>query len=142
MAQALNASISHMLHRANQVATDRFAKEIGDNDVTLRQLIVLAAIDANDGVSQTGIVAATGIDRSTLADLVRRLVRRGLISRQRTKDDARAYAVRLTAEGRQMLSVGMPVMEHVETEMLASLPVKMRAELVAALGVLVSGAQP
>jgi DNA-binding MarR family transcriptional regulator len=49
----------------------------------------------NEGLSQTGIVARTGIDRSTLADLVRRLQRKGLLQRRRTKDDARAYAVKM-----------------------------------------------
>ncbi|MFZ1102753.1 MAG: helix-turn-helix domain-containing protein, partial [Hyphomicrobiaceae bacterium] len=38
----------------------------------------------------------TGIDRSTLADIVRRLTRKGLLQRCRTNEDARAYAVRLT----------------------------------------------
>jgi hypothetical protein len=34
--------------------------------------------------------------RSSVAELVQRLIRRGLLKRRRTKKDARAYAVRLT----------------------------------------------
>lgn len=141
MAQALNTSITHLLHRANQVAADRFAQEIGDTGLTPRQLAVLVAVADNDGISQTGIVAVTGIDRSTLTEIMRRLVKRGQLARRRTKDDARAYNVTLTAEGRRVIASVSPVLAQVEAELLAPLPVKRRADLVAALGVLVDGAK-
>ena len=96
MGQVLDQSISHLLHRANQVAAERFAKAIGDTDVTPRQVAVLGIVATNEGVSQTGIVEASGIDRSTLADIVRRLVKRGLLARRRSKQDTRAYNVTLT----------------------------------------------
>ena len=77
-------SLIHLLHRASQVAEDRLTRELGDVDVTPRQLAVLGAIEAHDGASQTDIVVATGVDRSTVADMVRRLLKRGLVSRKRT----------------------------------------------------------
>ncbi len=138
MGQRLDQSITHLLHRANQTAAERFAKALGDNDLTARQLIVLAAIGAQDGMSQTDIVAATGIDRSTLADIARRLLKRGLIARRRTKKDARAYAVSLTAAGRKDLASSMPILEGVEADLLAAMSVKRRADLIAALGELVA----
>ena len=124
-------SLIHLLHRASQVAEDRLTRELGDVDVTPRQLAVLGAIEAHDGASQTDIVVATGVDRSTVADMVRRLLKRGLVSRKRTMDDARAYAVQLTNAGRRVLAKAEPVMQRVEAELL---PVKKRAELVALLG--------
>ena len=62
-------------------------------------LFVLLAIAENPGTSQTKLVEATGVDRSTLADVVRRLLVRRLVARKRTKEDARAYAVTLTDAG-------------------------------------------
>ena len=41
MEQALNQSILHLLHRAGQVADERFAKAIDPIDLTSRQLVVL-----------------------------------------------------------------------------------------------------
>ena len=123
-----------LLHRANQLATERFAETLGDSDLTARQVQVLAAIDRNEGLSQTDIVATTGIDRSTLADIVRRLSKRKLIERKRSKDDARAYMVKLTEAGRKALANGKPALGSVENGLLAALPVKQRAELVAILG--------
>ena len=72
-----------LLHRANQIATERFSDALGDSDMTARQVQVLAAIEANEGASQTAIVNLTGIDRSTLADIMRRLSKHKLIARRR-----------------------------------------------------------
>ena len=116
MGHALDQSISHLLHRANQVATERFSKAIGDSDLTPRQVAVLGIVATNEGVSQTGIVAASGIDRSTMADIVRRLVKRGLLARRRSKQDTRAYNVTLTAEGRRLLTATMPILARVVLE--------------------------
>ena len=39
--------------------------------LTPRQFVILQAVAEADGLSQTGIMVATGIDRSSTADLVR-----------------------------------------------------------------------
>jgi len=105
--------------------------------MTARQVQVLAAIDATDGPSQTTLVNMTGVDRSTLADIVRRLQKNKLIERRRCKSDARAYAVRLTEAGKQALASGMPALVSVEKSLLASLPTKERSNLLAALSKMV-----
>ena len=127
-----------LLHQANQLATERFKETLGDGDLTARQVHVLAAIGANEGLSQTGIVVATGIDRSTLADIARRLLKRKLIERIRSKDDARAYMVKLTEAGRKALAGGKPALASVEKILLAALPTKQRSELLAMLANVVS----
>jgi len=68
--------------------------------------------------SQTALVNATGIDRSTLADIVRRLVDSGLLQRKRMAFDARMYAVGLTEAGRDKLVAVTPVFESVAEEVL------------------------
>jgi MarR family transcriptional regulator, temperature-dependent positive regulator of motility len=128
MASTSEKSLLHLLHRAVQVGTDRFAKELGDSGLTARQLVVLKTIVANDGASQTGVVDITGIDRSTLADIVQRLLKRRLISRKRTKEDARAYALTLTEEGRRAVAMAEPILRTVERDMLAVIPAKQRSE--------------
>ena len=72
MAFNLNASPSHLLHRAQQAAANHSAKALKSAGITLRQFSLLAALDGNDGVSQSDLVNATGIDRSTLADIALR----------------------------------------------------------------------
>src|SRR6516165_8168137 len=100
---AIDRSITHLLHRASQRATEIFALETRDFDITARQYAVITTVAQHEGLSQTDLVRLTGIDRSTLADVVQRLLKRGVIQRERTTQDGRTYAVRLSREGRELL---------------------------------------
>jgi DNA-binding MarR family transcriptional regulator len=137
----LNRSPIHLLHRAGQCAGDIFHAEIKDSDLTPRQLAVLVTVAHNEGLSQTGLVDRTGIDRSTLADIVRRLLRKGLLQRRRTKKDARAYAVKLTDEGRRVLRVAEPLAERVDQRILSAVPAKQRDQFIEALQSVVAALQ-
>ena len=132
-ADPLDRSPIHLLHRAAQAVEVIFSKGMSTTDLTARQLAVLVTVAQNEGLSQTGLVDRTGIDRSTLADLVRRLHRKGLLQRRRTKEDARAYAVKLTDEGRMVLRTAEPLAKRVEDRILDSLPAKRRGEFMNAL---------
>ena len=129
----LNDSVLHLLHRAGQVADDLFAKEISDSSLTPRQYAVLAVLAKKQTASQTDIVNATGIDRSTLADIVRRMLKKGLLQRRRTKNNARAYAVKLTEEGWRVLRSAEPMVRRVDDRILAILPGKQREQFLADL---------
>ena len=82
--------------------------------------MVLQAVAENEGLSQMDIMAATGIDRSSVADLVRRLVKQGLLRGRRQKRDTRLFAVRLTPEGKKALTLGAPAAAATEEALLAS----------------------
>jgi DNA-binding MarR family transcriptional regulator len=126
-------STIHLLHRAGQCADELFALKTGKTDLTPRQFAVLMTVAKAEDVSQTALVDATGIDRSTLADIVRRLVERGLLARKRTKQDARMYAVRLSAAGRAAIEAAGPGAIATNDALLASLPASQRTVFVNAL---------
>jgi DNA-binding MarR family transcriptional regulator len=118
----LERSPIHLLHRAGQCASDVFQNEMGDEDLTPRQYAILVAVSQNEGLSQTHLVEKTGVDRSTLADIVRRMLKKGLLQRRRTKDDARAYAVKLTDEGWRILKATDSRARRVDDKILSALP--------------------
>ena len=99
----LSESPSHLLKRCTQYFGDLYAHEAGSNELTKQQFTLLAALEHNEGVSQTALVDITGIDRSTLAEMVRRMLERGLLSRERTDEDQRANAVAISQSGRKAL---------------------------------------
>ncbi len=134
----LDKSPIHLLHRAGQCAGDAFASEMGESDLTPRQYAILMAVSLNEGLSQTDLVELTGVDRSTLADIVRRMLKKGLLQRRRTKEDARAYAVRLTEEGWRVLKAAEPTVKRVDDRLLAALPAKQREQFLADLAAIVS----
>ncbi|MEQ1868337.1 MAG: MarR family transcriptional regulator [Alphaproteobacteria bacterium] len=132
----LATSLSHLLRRAQQFAMDLYDDETETEALTARQLAVLYAVDQNDGVTQTRLVAQTGIDRSTLADMIDRLVKRELITRKRTDEDQRANSVKVTATGRRALKAAQPAMQRAEAALLETLPARNRAEFVKSLNLL------
>jgi DNA-binding MarR family transcriptional regulator len=131
-ADELARSPLHLLHRASQCAEQVFAEMVGAV-VSPRQLAVLTAVAQREGASQTDLGRSTRIDRSTLAEMVKTLVRRGLLERRRTKEDARAYAVRLTDEGRRIVRSVQPLALAVDAHLLAALPRKQRRSFIEAL---------
>jgi DNA-binding MarR family transcriptional regulator len=120
----------HLLHRASQRADGLFARHVRPSDLTPRQFAVLHAVADKDGLSQTDIMAVTGIDRSSTAALVRTLVTNGWLKRRRTRRDARVYAVRITSSGRQMLETGMSATRVAEAALLLPMSEKERSVLV------------
>jgi DNA-binding MarR family transcriptional regulator len=117
----LDRSPSHLLHRVLQLALDIYVEESGAGGVTQRQFAVLAAVAENEGVTQTGLVRATGIDRSTLADMVARMIAKGHLERQRSDLDARANTVSLTAAGAAVLEESRPKVAMADARILALL---------------------
>jgi DNA-binding MarR family transcriptional regulator len=109
--------------------------------LTRSQFTVLNAVkQSGGGGSQSAIVEATGIDRSSMADLVARLVQRGWLQRQRTEHDRRAYDVRLTAKGAAVLAAAEPAARKTNDILLAPLSRAERSRFLAALERIVGAA--
>ena len=133
MAYSLKSSPGHLLRRAQQYAHDLYAKEVSASGPTPRQYEVLHVVAQNAGLSQTDLVGHTGIDRSTLADMIARMINKGLLSRKRTKEDARANAVSITAAGRKMLNSANAKVAKAERSALSVLPKGQQAGFMRAL---------
>jgi DNA-binding MarR family transcriptional regulator len=130
---ALDRSPSHLLHRALQLALDVYGEEVGAGSLTQRQYAVLAAVAANEGLTQTDLVRATGIDRSTLADMIARMIEKGFLGRERSTLDARAKTVRLTQTGRTALDNAAPHVADADARILGHLTAGKRDAFIAAL---------
>ena len=119
---SLGASPSHLMHRVLQLALDIYSEETGADGLTQRQFAVLEAVSQKSGLTQTDLVRATGIDRSTLADLVSRMTTKGLLDREKSVVDARAKAVRLSVAGQAALDAARPKVEAADKRIMARLP--------------------
>ena len=118
----LSGSPSHLMHRVLQLALDIYTEEAGSDGLTQRQFAVLEAVSHKAGLTQTDLVRATGIDRSTLADLVARMTTKGLLDREKSTLDARAKAVRLSPAGEAALEAARPRVEAADKRIMALLP--------------------
>jgi DNA-binding MarR family transcriptional regulator len=136
----LSQSPSHLLRRAQQFASEIFLQAGLSEGVTLRQSVVLAAVAEGAVRSQSDLVKATGVDRSTLADMIARMEKKGLIVRSTAADDGRAKSVQLTAAGRARLDEALPAMRQVDAALLDMLPRNRRNAFRDTLGVLAEAA--
>jgi DNA-binding MarR family transcriptional regulator len=129
----LRASPGHLLRRTQQYAHDIYATKVGTAGPTPRQFEVLHVVTQNQGISQTDLVRHTGIDRSTLADMIARMIINGLLVRKRTREDARANAIAVTAAGKRMLNASRPAVERTDKAVLNVLPKTQQSAFLKAL---------
>lgn len=118
----LDQSPSHLMHRALQLTLDIYSETMGSDGLTQRQFAVLEAVSAKPGLTQSELVKATGIDRSTVADLVARMTSKGLIERERSNLDARAMTVDLSTSGHLALLEARPKVAAIDKRILSLLP--------------------
>jgi DNA-binding MarR family transcriptional regulator len=131
---------SYLIRRCQQFYGELYAREAGAQELTKQQFTVLAALEHNEGVSQTALVEMTGIDRSTLAEMVRRMLEKGLLSRERTEEDARANAVAITQNGRKALRSARNAADRAERALLDALPPAERTRFIKSLAAIASAA--
>jgi DNA-binding MarR family transcriptional regulator len=137
----LSEAPSHLIRRCQQFYGDLYAREAGSRELTKQQFTLLCALEHNEGASQTTLVEITGIDRSTLAEMVRRMLERGLLSRERTEEDQRANAIAISPSGRKALRSARNAADRAERALLDALPAPERQKFVKSLSQIASAAE-
>ena len=111
-------AVGHLLRLCHQRAVDLFVEEVGVNGPNPRQFSVLINVFQNPGMSQTTLVNASGIDRSTLTEVLKRMIDRRMIAKRRNVEDQRANALFLTDEGHATLRAAFENAERVQERIL------------------------
>lgn len=137
----LSEAPSHLIRRCQQFYGDLYAREAGSRELTKQQFTLLCALEQNEGASQTMLVEITGIDRSTLAEMVRRMLERGLLSRKRTEEDQRANAIAISPSGKKALRAARNAADRAERALLDALPAPERQKFVRSLSQIASAAE-
>lgn len=132
----LGRAPGHLIRRAQQRAVDLFMDEVGEDGPTPRQFAVLLNVYQNDGINQTDLVRLSGIDRSTLTEILRRLASRGLIQRRRLKKDQRTNVLSTTAAGIRALETAFEAVARSQDRIMESVPPARRAEALELLSLL------
>lgn len=115
----------HLLRRNHQRSCEIFARHVGE-DVTRQQIALLIALARHAGVSQRDLVELTGIDKSTLKEMLGRMVAKGWVRRTRDPQDSRAWAMDITDEGAGLLAARMDAVAAAQREIVAPLPPEQR----------------
>lgn len=107
-----------------------------DAVLTGPQFAVLSAIRAYPDSDQSSLAGAVALDTSTMADVCRRMERRGLILRTESPRDARRKILSLTDDGVTALKETTRRTRQLDQELLATLPEERRGEIAELLNTL------
>jgi DNA-binding MarR family transcriptional regulator len=132
----LRLAPGHLLRRAQQRAVDLFVQAVGETGLRPPQFAALLTIHQNPGLNQTQLVRRTGIDRSTVADMIDRLAARGLIERRRASADQRVNTLWITPAGTATLEACHEAVEAAQARIMAPVPPERRAAAIEALTLL------
>lgn len=118
--------VSHLLRRAHFRAENLFQAELGRWRLTPRQKALLVSVYQHPGETQNEMADRIALDRNSLAEMLRRMVSRGLLKRVPSKQDRRAFHIFLTPKGEALLGEILPHDAKVEEQILAPLPAEYR----------------
>lgn len=100
--RALLAAPGYAARRLYQAYLAAWVRTV-DSTMTGPQFAVLTVVDSYPGEDQGSLAHLAVLDRSTMADVVRRLEERGLVERHTAANDGRRKLLYLTDEGRRQL---------------------------------------
>ncbi|MFV0375084.1 MarR family winged helix-turn-helix transcriptional regulator [Microbacterium sp.] len=112
--------IGYLIRRAQQRHVAAWSR-IVSTETSSVQYSILVVLDALGEASQRQLCDEVDLDRSTVADLVARMERRGLVARHRSAEDARRNVVTLTALGRTERQRLQPLVAEANAELVALL---------------------
>jgi DNA-binding MarR family transcriptional regulator len=117
--QIANTCVMQTLRAASRAVTQAYEAAFAPFGLTASQFSTLVAAAYGDGASLSDMADRIGMDRTTLTRVLDPLVRRGLVVSSSDKRDARTRLIRLSGEGRALLSQAIPAWEKIQAETLA-----------------------
>jgi DNA-binding MarR family transcriptional regulator len=102
---ALESALHSLARRLRQALLKDYLAQQAGHDLDQAGMAVLYVLRAEKSSPRiTDVAARLGIDPPAVTRKAQQLERLGLVSRSRDADDARAFRLRLTVQGQQMLN--------------------------------------
>jgi DNA-binding MarR family transcriptional regulator len=113
-----------LLRRAWYGLNQTFRRRIAHLEITPDQFTALRTIEeaGEDGLGQSELTTSMASDPNTIASLLTRMQRNGLISRHTHERDRRAYQIQLQPEGRRRFEEARKIAVELQADVLAALP--------------------
>ncbi len=113
----------------NTLFVTRLEKRLDPLRITPKQVAMLWLVNANPGVKQTELSKFFQIERPTVHQFVRQLIKNGFLVNEPSKLDRRAGGLSLTDAGREVLAKAQLEIATHEDQLTACLTSREKAEL-------------
>ena len=104
----LESLTGFLLRCASNIADPAYYKQVGNAEFTPRQFAILLSLRHGGHMTQAALSAVTRMDRSTINEMVPRMIERDLISNSNSPDDKRAIHLSITRHGLKTLKDILP----------------------------------
>lgn len=111
----------YLIRRLHQIHLGIFAEECSNEDITPVQFGVLTVLQNGKELDQLTLSTSVGIDRTSGADVFRRLERRKLLTRRPSEFDGRAKLVKITERGREFVTRIRPTVVRAQDRLVSPL---------------------
>ena len=111
----------HLIRRLHQIHVALFLEECSEYNLTPVQFGVLTVLANGRARDQVTIAKMIGVDRNTVADVIRRLVRRQLLDRYDNPGDKRTKFTKITSEGKHLIDRVQPGMIEAQRRLISPL---------------------
>jgi DNA-binding MarR family transcriptional regulator len=101
-------SIGYLLKRAHLLMLDQLEPVVAGSDITITHWIVMMHLRDGLAINASDLCAQLRHDSGALTRLIDQLEARGLVERERSREDRRAVQLRLTAAGFDTLAALLP----------------------------------
>ncbi|MGH9303633.1 MAG: MarR family winged helix-turn-helix transcriptional regulator [Acidimicrobiales bacterium] len=101
----VNGPIAHAIYRISRMSRTTLAGLLRSSGVFPGQELLLMQLFEQDGLSQTDLVRALGLDASTVTKMLQRMERAGWVERTPADHDHRVVLITLTDKGRSLQAV-------------------------------------
>jgi DNA-binding MarR family transcriptional regulator len=117
-----------LLRRAWYGLNQAFRRRIAHVRVTPDQFTVLRTLLENEGITQRELAQLMTSDPNTVASLLERMEKAGLVERKMHEQDRRALRIRLKPSGNRKYEEAREIAVALQTEILSTLPETRREE--------------
>ncbi len=111
----------YLVRRLHQIHVGLFVEECSGEDLTPVQFGILTVLQNGEEMDQLTLSTSVGIDRTSGADVIRRLERRGYVRRDASDHDRRAKIIRITNLGKDCVLRVRPMMARAQERLIGPL---------------------
>ncbi|WP_437612442.1 MarR family winged helix-turn-helix transcriptional regulator [Erwinia sp. V71] len=131
MTKSLASVPFHLMRQLFQEHTAAWQQALPE--LTKQQFSVLCAVAAQPGIEQVDLIDAALSTKATLAEMLMRMEKKGLVRRQQGEQDRRRRFIFLTALGETTLQQATPLASAVDNAFLSRLASAEQQQLIALL---------
>ena len=132
----------HLIRRLDSRAASLYETFTGQSDLTPRQFGVLLTLFQAGALPQTELGKRLHLDRSTLGEMLQRMVERKLVERRAHERDRRAVEITLTDAGKSALLAAVRQALEAQEALLSPLPDYLRPVFLKCLQILADAEDP